>query len=484
MNEYESLSGREKEVLDLLVQGKSNKQIAMHLGVSNRTIEFHLSNIYSKLGVNSRAEAILFFMKDTSLKSEGVVKENHLRESTALPQNESPYNGGKSKILQRIPMKKRIFYIASLGALIILFVVFILLRSPDQALNNSQAASPPDTLTSETVAAITPTGQIPTGVDANTFTQSINSSLVSLTVKWFYIDQSRIYLDLVISGFPLPQDFVPIQIIDLQKIVIHRSDGSLVDLEHKIEYGGGGEGNPTNEEEPFFDEILDMGLPDSTFTNSQEAPYLLDIPVGGEITGENGEVRSLPLVTYHIEVKPSYIGQLTFATEKSAVMDNKIVTFKGMEINPSSAVVLFCVLDPEGSQWLPTVHILYNGNIISESGGMLINGDPSQEMCYRLNYTRSFQFDPADDPQADISILVAKLTKDQPERLPYELIASVQNDLAEQGIEFNYVVINHGSGIEITKKPTGMTETEALMIIQNALSEEAISSDVLIFDLN
>jgi hypothetical protein len=165
-------------------------------------------------------------------------------------------------------------------------------------------------------------------------------------------------------------------------------------------------------------------------------------------------------------------------------MDNKIVTFKGMEINPSSAVVLFCVLDPEGSQWLPTVHILYNGNIISESGGMLINGDPSQEMCYRLNYTRSFQFDPADDPQADISILVAKLTKDQPERLPYELIASVQNDLAEQGIEFNYVVINHGSGIEITKKPTGMTETEALMIIQNALSEEAISSDVLIFDLN
>jgi DNA-binding NarL/FixJ family response regulator len=84
MNEYESLSGREKEVLDLLVQGKSNKQIAMHLGVSNRTIEFHLSNIYSKLGVNSRAEAILFFMKDTSLKSEGVVKENLLRESTAL----------------------------------------------------------------------------------------------------------------------------------------------------------------------------------------------------------------------------------------------------------------------------------------------------------------------------------------------------------------------------------------------------------------
>ena len=61
---------------------------------------------------------------------------------------------------------------------------------------------------------------------------------------------------------------------------------------------------------------------------------------------------------------------------------------------------------------------------------------------------------------------------------------AVQNHLTEQGIEFNYVVISHGAGLEVTKKPAGMTETEALTIIQNALSEEATSSDTLIFDLN
>ena len=47
-------SKREKDVVRLLLRGKSNKQIALELGISNRTVEFHLSNIYAKLGVNSR----------------------------------------------------------------------------------------------------------------------------------------------------------------------------------------------------------------------------------------------------------------------------------------------------------------------------------------------------------------------------------------------------------------------------------------------
>ncbi len=53
------LSEREKEVVRLLLQGKSNKLIALSLGISVRTVEFHLKNIYAKFQVNSRIELIL-----------------------------------------------------------------------------------------------------------------------------------------------------------------------------------------------------------------------------------------------------------------------------------------------------------------------------------------------------------------------------------------------------------------------------------------
>ena len=55
-----SLTEREQEVLDLLAKGLTNKDIAQTLILSVRTVEAHLRNIYSKLGVASRTEAALW----------------------------------------------------------------------------------------------------------------------------------------------------------------------------------------------------------------------------------------------------------------------------------------------------------------------------------------------------------------------------------------------------------------------------------------
>jgi len=49
----------EQKVIDQLQQGKSNKQIALALYITESTVESHLTKIYAKLGVSSRAEAIL-----------------------------------------------------------------------------------------------------------------------------------------------------------------------------------------------------------------------------------------------------------------------------------------------------------------------------------------------------------------------------------------------------------------------------------------
>ena len=59
-SEIETLTDREQEVLTSLAQGLTNKDIAQTLFLSVRTVEAHLRNIYSKLNVNSRTEAVLW----------------------------------------------------------------------------------------------------------------------------------------------------------------------------------------------------------------------------------------------------------------------------------------------------------------------------------------------------------------------------------------------------------------------------------------
>lgn len=54
----EELSGRELDVLRLLVKGDSNKSIASRLTLSENTVKSHISHIFGKLGVQSRAEAV------------------------------------------------------------------------------------------------------------------------------------------------------------------------------------------------------------------------------------------------------------------------------------------------------------------------------------------------------------------------------------------------------------------------------------------
>jgi two-component system, LuxR family, response regulator FixJ len=54
----ESLTPREREVLDLMTQGKQNKVIGQELGVSPRTIEIHRARVMEKMGANSVAELV------------------------------------------------------------------------------------------------------------------------------------------------------------------------------------------------------------------------------------------------------------------------------------------------------------------------------------------------------------------------------------------------------------------------------------------
>lgn len=54
------LTARELQILQLVIEGKTNKLIAREIYVSEKTVEFHLDHIYTKIGVRTRLLAVVW----------------------------------------------------------------------------------------------------------------------------------------------------------------------------------------------------------------------------------------------------------------------------------------------------------------------------------------------------------------------------------------------------------------------------------------
>lgn len=94
MAQPNQLSSRESEVVKLLLEGKSNKLIASALGISDRTVEFHLKNIYAKHQVSSRMELVLKLGQSAGV-GKGEAAED-LGRSTVAGNGEIAENGDLS----------------------------------------------------------------------------------------------------------------------------------------------------------------------------------------------------------------------------------------------------------------------------------------------------------------------------------------------------------------------------------------------------
>lgn len=66
----EQLSPREKTLLEALSKGLTNRELAKELGISENTVKFHLSNLFEKLDVKNRAQAIAFFYANRASRGE------------------------------------------------------------------------------------------------------------------------------------------------------------------------------------------------------------------------------------------------------------------------------------------------------------------------------------------------------------------------------------------------------------------------------
>ncbi|MBI1297826.1 DUF805 domain-containing protein [bacterium] len=92
MQQSPELSNRERETVQLLLEGKSNKLIARDMKISERTVEFHLKNIYEKFQVSSRLELVLKLKDDQNW-----LESKDLGESTVAGNTISAENGDEPK---------------------------------------------------------------------------------------------------------------------------------------------------------------------------------------------------------------------------------------------------------------------------------------------------------------------------------------------------------------------------------------------------
>ena len=184
MSDNSQFSEREKEVTELLMQGKSNKQIALALGISTSTVEYHLKNVYKKLQVNSRTEAVLRLGK-----SIGSNVTSELGKSTVEMNGETIDNGVQPISTRRIPMNK-MFAIIGGGLLIIaLVVVLVLVNMPAQ----STEATP------TVEARLTPTHTLTptlTQTDFSTLTPATTGPVLSPKGPWLaYANDSLVIVN-------------------------------------------------------------------------------------------------------------------------------------------------------------------------------------------------------------------------------------------------------------------------------------------------
>jgi len=99
------LSNREAEVAELVTQGLSNKEVANQLFVTEKTVKFHLTNIYKKMSVKSRAQLIVWCLPHMSFveRTEPTQQETVVQGGAQQQGAANTIPAGNTTIAQPLP---------------------------------------------------------------------------------------------------------------------------------------------------------------------------------------------------------------------------------------------------------------------------------------------------------------------------------------------------------------------------------------------
>jgi len=462
-------SEREKDVVKLLLQGKSNKQIALDLGISNRTVEFHLGNIYSKLGVTSRTETFLKLSESHLWESTGNVTSDGQVDSTVAQVGDSTENGVKP-ISRRIPMKN-LYYLIGGGLLTTALIVFMVVSNlPAQSLTPTPTLPIEQTPTSSFENPIA-TPPLPTQAPTATVqpTTTVNSSsqpsIVDIAhfVSENYPDGTKVEKGVV---------FTKIWILQNNGSTTWTTDYSLVVTDSMHPLG-------KNLNEPYQIKLPKSVSPGETVEISAnfkvpdtdgvyEVHYRLQNANGQTVSGD-GNVVWLKIVVGNAQLSGN-----------SVQVGNVTMTLINVQKNETSTNIEICAQLPDTRDWNLNGVMLIAGNVQNSlSGYMLKNPKDAStySSAYRC-YIVEFPVGVNNYGTSPVSISISNI------RVPAE------NNLAENCVRAKQELALQYPGLDFTcgsvgfyysnpKIPSGMSESQADKIIMDAL-EQAIYGNWLL----
>jgi len=294
---------------------------------------------------------------------------------------------------------------------------------------------------------------------------------ITAVIDWVYVDESRVALQYTISNLDWPDGVM----LDATSVQV-----SSTSIEN-IGYGGGGMGILPVDKGTTTGNI-DQLLVDGTL-NADEHPIIdmsVDVPVNGATAMPRSAPQgnlSLPNIgTFHFEfTAPVYKGNRFENIEQTVVANGVSMTLKSLMLNLSRAEAVICFQMPSAKDWGLTASIInIGGSDYPYSGRGLLPGKDGKEFsltdperCGSIGFDITY-----DESATSVTLTVPKLLASLPELIDKEHVNTANQRLADRGIQFDYVPVNHGVNIEIIKRPEGVPDIEIYPLIWEALSDQ------------
>jgi len=307
--------------------------------------------------------------------------------------------------------------------------------------------------------------------------QSIDD--VTGVIDWVYVDESRVSLQYTISNLDWPDGVM----LDTTSVQV-----SSTTIEN-IGYGGSGGGSMPLDKGSITGSI-DQLLLDGTLIADvhPNIDLSVDVPVNGStamppadpVSGQQlapqGNLSLPDIGFFHFEFSAPVRKGIRFENIEQTIVANDVsMTLKTLVLNPSRAEALICFQMPSTKDWgLTASTINISGKDYRFSGGGILPGTDGKEFSLTdLERCSSVGFDILyDQPASSIILTVQKLVASLPESIDKEHVKNANQRLAGKGIEFDYVLVEHGANIEILKRPENVPDMEIYPLIWEALADQ------------